>query len=330
MKDAPDSKCPFFEKFSKEDLFRVFLNQVDFYVYFKDIDLKYIHCSASFARLMGYQTTDAVIGKCLSDFSESEQAEKIIEEEKRIMKSRTPLLNQEKHLELSGPRSTVGDIWLSTSIYPLIDNDGNLCGVWGIARDISEFKNTEQKLMQKNKQCDELNTRILQLSTIDETTGLYNRKYFEEMIKRNMRLFSRVRGRGYSAGFSIVLMDIDRFTLFCSEHGAQYREIVLQYVADILRGCSRAADDVFRVGNDEFALLLSDTGREGAEVLTTRITEVLRNKPFLIEDEEFVFTMSYGYSTFEDQLDASEMIMQADQVLYQAKEKRKPIKKHKE
>ena len=39
MKDAPDSKCPFFEKFSKEDLFRVFLNQVDFYVYFKDIDL---------------------------------------------------------------------------------------------------------------------------------------------------------------------------------------------------------------------------------------------------------------------------------------------------
>ena len=69
-----------------------------------------------------------------------------------------------------------------------------------------------------------------------------------------MRLFSRVRGRGYSAGFTIVLMDINHFTKFCTEHGPETGDIVLQYIADILRSSTRCADDVFRVGNDEFAL----------------------------------------------------------------------------
>lgn len=322
-----DPRQDFFADLSKEALFRVFLNQVDFSVYFKDRDLRYILCSASFVRLLGYQTPDAVIGKCLEDFIDPEQADTIIEMEKEIMDTRKPILNIERHIEMSGPRSTVSDIWVSLSEYPLIDNSGNVCGVWGISRDISEAKNTEQKLVQKNKQCDELNSRIHQLSTTDEVTGLYNRRYFEEMVKRNMRLFSRVRGRGYSAGFAIILMDIDHCTDFCSDHGAQYKDILLQYVSDILRSCSRSSDDIFRVGNDEFALLLSDTGRDGAEVLSARITEMLKNKPFMIDEQEFVLTMSFGYSVYEDQLDASEMIIQADQELFDAKKKRKPTKK---
>ena len=316
----------FFENISKENLFSIFMNQVDFYVYFKDVNLKYVTCSSSFARLMGYSTAAAIVGKQLQDLILPEQAEHILSEEKRIMESRTPSIGMEEHIDLSTSKSKLADVWLSTSIYPLIDNSGQICGIWGISRDISERKNTEQKLVQKNKQCDELNSKIHKLSTSDEVTGLYNRRYFEEMIARNMRLFSRVRGRGYSAGFSIVLMDIDGFTAFCTANGTQIRDAALQYVAGILLSCSRSSDDVFRVGNDEFALLLSDTNSDGAQTVATRVRDTLKRTPFRIEDKVFELTLSFGFSSFEDQLDASELIMQADQSLFDAKGKRKSKK----
>ena len=137
-----------------------------------------------------------------------------------------------------------------------------------------------------------------------------------------MRLFSRVRGRGYSAGFSIVLMDIDHFTQFCSEHGSSSGDVALIYMADILRSCSRSADDVFRVGNDEFALILADTGLPGARVLVSRIEALLARKPLVIDDQEVFLTLSFGFCTYDDQLDASEMIVKADQELFEAKNRR--------
>lgn len=313
----------FFKDFPKETLFRVLLNQVGYSICFKDKEHRYMLCSTSFVRLLGYKTPEDLVGKKLDDFVSEEEAATHTECEDRVMESKTPVLNLEKYLELSGKRATVETIWMTTSIYPLIDQEGNVRGTWSITRDITEEKSTEQKLKQKDKLCDDLNARIHFLSTVDEVTGLYNRKYFEEIVKRNMRLFSRVRGRGYSAGFTIVLMDINHFTKFCSEHGPEMGDIVLQYIADILRSSTRCADDVFRVGNDEFGLILSDTGLSGAKTLASRINETLKKKPLVIDEEKYHLTLCYGYSTYEDQLDASELIQDADQSLFEARKKRK-------
>ncbi len=322
MTKADASSKDSFNGFSKEQLFTILVNQIDYSVCFKDRDHRYVLCSPSFARLLGYRTPDELVGKKLDDFVSKEDAADHTACEDRVMESKTPELDQEKHFEFSGPKATIENIWLSASIYPLIDDSGEVCGTWSITRDISEEKNTEQKLMQKNKQCDELSSRIHVLSTVDEETGLYNRKYFEEMIRRNMRLFSRVRGRGYSAGFSIILMDVDHFTKLCTDHGAQSREVILKYVADILKASSRSADDVFRVGNDEFALLLSDTGLTGAKVLAGRIKSRFLRTPLVLDDKEIYISLSFGFSTYEDQLDASELIVKADQDLYDAKKER--------
>lgn len=322
MTKADASSNGSYNGFSKESLFTILLNQIDYSVCFKDKEHRYVLCSPSFARLLGYRTADELNGKRLADFVSEEDAKEHTDSEERVMKNKTPELHIEKHLELTGKKTTIENIWLSTSIYPLFDDNGDVCGTWSITRDISEEKNTEQKLMQKNKQCDELNSRIHVLSTIDDETGLYNRKYFEEMIRRNMRLFSRVRGRGYSAGFSIILMDVDHFTKLCNDHGAQSREVILKYVADILKASSRSADDVFRVGNDEFALLLSDTGLTGAKVLAGRIKSRFLRTPLMIDEKEIYISLSFGFSTYEDQLDASELIIKADQDLFNAKKER--------
>jgi len=322
MTTDSDPTRDFFKKFPREALFRTFLNQVDFSVCFKDKEHRYMLCSSSFVRLVGHKTPEELVGKTLRSFVPSAYADEAEETENRVMEQKTPVLNLEKHIEFTGTRATIDTLWICTSIYPLIDSNGEVCGTWSITRDISEEKNTEQKLMQKNKQCDDLNSRILHMSTVDDVTGLHNRKFFEEMIRRNMRVFSRVRGRGYQAEFTIVLMDIDHFTSFCTEYGSQYKDVALVYVADILRSCSRSADDVFRVGNDEFALMLSDTGLSGAKTLTTRLSAQLKKKPLLIDDKPVSFTLSYGYCTYEDQLDASELIVKADQDLWDAKTKR--------
>ena len=76
------------------------------------------------------------------------------------------------------------------------------------------------------------------------------------------------------------------------------------------------------VGNDEFALILSDTALSGAKTLSARINEKLKKKPLVIDEEKYSFTMCYGYSTYDDQLDASELIVKADQDLWDAKTKR--------
>ena len=322
MTSASDPASEFFSRLPKEVLFQTFLNQVEFSVFFKDTSHRYMLCSSSFARLLGYKTPEEIVSRSLSDFVMEEEAKSRTEEEDRIMETRQPLVNQERHLVLTGSRSTAGSIWLSLSTYPLIGQDGEILGVWGIARDISEEKNTAQKLMQKNRQYDELSSKMHLMATVDEVTGLYNRKSFEEMIRRNMRVFARVRGRGYTAGFCVILMDIDHFTKFCSTYGIENRDIALQYMADILRSCSRSADDIFRVGNDEFALILPDTAIDGAHTLSNRISHTLIRKPLLMEGKEIYLTLSYGYAVYDDQLDASELIIAADQSLFDAKKSR--------
>ena len=65
MTKAAASSQDFFKDFSKENLFRILLNQVDYSVCFKDKDHRYMLCSSSFARLLGYKTPDELVGKDL-------------------------------------------------------------------------------------------------------------------------------------------------------------------------------------------------------------------------------------------------------------------------
>ena len=282
MKKGDAFSQDFFKDFSEEMLFRVLLNQVDYSVCFKDKEHRYMLCSSSFARLLGYKTPRFAV----DDNPETKWCDNSAKPEKFIA-------------------FDLGRVKTLTR--------------WTVLHAASE----SQSYVTKAFALQVRNSEDEPWRTVDEVTGLYNRKYFEEMVKRNMRLFSRVRGRGYSAGFTIVLMDINHFTKFCTEHGPETGDIVLQYIADILRSSTRCADDVFRVGNDEFALLLSDTALSGAKTLSARINEKLKKKPLVIDEEKYSFTMCYGYSTYDDQLDASELIQDADQSLFEARKKRK-------
>ena len=108
------------------------------------------------------------------------------------------------------------------------------------------------------------------LATRDPLTGLHNHREFHEAVARELQ---RCRRHGGSA--SVVLFDLDGFKLVNDGAGHAEGDRVLIAVAEALDGACRDTDIAFRVGGDEFALLLPETPRDAAEVVASRAAEAI-------------------------------------------------------
>lgn len=109
------------------------------------------------------------------------------------------------------------------------------------------------------------------ISRVDALTELANHRWFDEMLEREWR-----RGLRGSDPISVMLIDVDHFKLFNERYGPSAADKCLRSVAGALRGVSsRPADVVARYGGDEFALLLPQTPRAGAEYLAHRMMKAV-------------------------------------------------------
>jgi len=108
-----------------------------------------------------------------------------------------------------------------------------------------------------------------ELAFRDPLTGLRNRRSFEERLEEEC---ARVRrGRGYR--FAVVVVDVDDFKAINDTLGHATGDRVLQAVAKLLRSSVREVDLCFRIGGDEFAVILPDTDDDGAQVVLQRLRE---------------------------------------------------------
>ncbi|MBI3745607.1 MAG: GGDEF domain-containing protein, partial [Chloroflexi bacterium] len=101
---------------------------------------------------------------------------------------------------------------------------------------------------------------------LDSLTGLGNHRAFQEALARMVD-----QARRYGTHFSLVMLDIDEFKRVNDTRGHAVGDELLAQVGDLIRSTIRTADAGFRVGGDEFALLLAETGAPGAEVTARRI-----------------------------------------------------------
>src|SRR5713101_2002662 len=159
--------------------------------------------------------------------------------------------------------------------------------------------------------------RLMRLTRIDELTGLYNLRAFREQFPVWLGPAAR-SGRP----MTVMMLDLDGFKAVNDKLGHQVGNDVLRRAADILRVCSRIGDPVFRYGGDEFVILLSDTGRDGADTVARRIAQALiQLRPNLVGDQ-IVLAFSIGIAVFpEDGDSAGLLIAHADEALYRAKSK---------
>jgi diguanylate cyclase (GGDEF)-like protein len=157
--------------------------------------------------------------------------------------------------------------------------------------------------------------KVLQVNAVtDPLTGLYNRRLFGEGFEKELN-----RARRYGLPLGLVMLDLHRFKEVNDKHGHPAGDEVLRAAAATLKKALRTSDSAFRIGGDEFAVLLPQTDAEQALALSRRIetvfAETLQSLPLSVN-----VNMDHGVATFpQDGEQADQLIRVADERLYRLK-----------
>jgi two-component system, cell cycle response regulator len=157
----------------------------------------------------------------------------------------------------------------------------------------------------------------LELSVIDQLTGLYNRRFMTNQLQQFMH-----RAVVGSRPLSVMMLDIDHFKKINDTYGHQAGDEVLQEIADRLRQNVRPMDIACRPGGEEFLVILPDTPGDLACAAAERVRRAIAAEPFrvLSDSRQVAVTVSAGVSNLKGANDTmAEFLSRADSALYQAK-----------
>ncbi|MBO6088195.1 diguanylate cyclase [bacterium] len=146
----------------------------------------------------------------------------------------------------------------------------------------------------------------------DSLTGLYNRRYFEEYLKKEV-----TRALRQKQVFSVIGLDLDHLKQINDQYGHAYGDLAIKTVADIIKRNARSIDTAARMGGEEFNVILPGVDSAGALIAAERIRKALENEKLDTIDH---VTASIGVATFFEHSDNIEDIMElTDQAMYQSK-----------
>lgn len=152
-----------------------------------------------------------------------------------------------------------------------------------------------------------------ELSRRDFLTGAMNRDAFYDLALREVARLER-----YMHPFTVAYMDVDNFKVINYRFGHHAGDRLLCAVADTIRKNLRKVDLVARFGGDEFTILLPETGAEAAQVVLSRIRNVLLN---MMENNKWPVTFTFGTVTFlKAPASVEEMMKKVGSVMYSAKD----------
>ena len=155
------------------------------------------------------------------------------------------------------------------------------------------------------------------LSITDGLTKVYNHRYFQEFLDRELQ-----RARRTSSMFTLVFADVDDFKQYNDVNGHLAGDEVLRELAGIILGTTRKTDFVARYGGEEFAIILPDTLCEGSLNVARHIMQAIRRKKWMYTESLpwKTITMSIGIVSYpKDALLKEELIKKADEAMYHAK-----------
>lgn len=181
-----------------------------------------------------------------------------------------------------------------------------------LARRDAEVRNRTRELEQTND-------KLRKLSTVDELTGLANRRHFHETMDRAWR-----HGLREQTPVSVIIIDIDHFKAFNDTYGHQAGDQCLSRVASAMSGVvGRSLDLIARCGGEEFMIVLGNTDLHGALQLAERVRQLVEDLaiPHRGSSTDAIVTVSVGVASVTPQRgdDYDELIHRADQALYLAK-----------
>ncbi len=183
---------------------------------------------------------------------------------------------------------------------------------------VMEFKEAKEKAELLASELTEANARLRELAFRDGLTGLFNHRYFQELMDREMH-----RSVRYGSTLSLMMFDIDHFKRVNDSYGHPGGDIVLKTLAAEVQKAMRLSDIVARYGGEEFAVILPETNAAGGKVFAERLRRRIEQLEIATDSGPVKVTISIGLTTYEPGMkgeDKAAMIDAADRALYHSKE----------
>jgi diguanylate cyclase (GGDEF)-like protein len=158
--------------------------------------------------------------------------------------------------------------------------------------------------------------KIQEMAITDALTQTYCRRYFLERFSEELK-----RSRKHKLHLSFLMIDLDNFKQFNDRYGHLVGDAILRQVSKTICDMVRQIDFIGRYGGEEVAIVLAETDKEQAGFAAERIRQAIESSVIKAYDEELKVTVSIGASTFPDDNERmQDLIEMADQALYLAKE----------
>lgn len=213
--------------------------------------------------------------------------------------------------------------YLDLNITPLYDRNQILSGHLMVFRDITERKQVEKRLRYVN---DRLQAHLIEIGMLqsklreqairDPLTDLFNRRYLEETLDREL---SRAAREEYP--ICIIMIDLDHFKRINDTYGHEAGDVVLKVIADVLAEQSRRGDFACRYGGEEFVIVMPNIGLETAYERAEGLRQSLTLLRVPYEYYSLSVTISMGIACFPENGQTREVILRAaDQAMYAAKD----------
>jgi diguanylate cyclase (GGDEF)-like protein/PAS domain S-box-containing protein len=261
-----------------------------------DRELRYVVWNHSMEELTGL-SAESVLGRTATDVFPHLREQGVDEMIQRALRGES-VSSPDIHYYVPGS-SRSG--WVSGVYRPHYDASGNVAGVIGLIRDITERKTAEQQIEYQ--------------AYHDALTGLANRRLFQEHLTLALALAGRRRRL-----VAVLFLDLDHFKLINDTLGHTLGDALLREVGVRLKRAVREGDTVARVGGDEFTIVLQDLEKkEDAASVAQKVLRAVA-EPVVIDGHRLYVTTSVGVTVFpDDGEDAETLLKNADNAVYRAK-----------
>lgn len=151
------------------------------------------------------------------------------------------------------------------------------------------------------------------LAVTDQLTGIYNRRKFDEILHMHIRQETR-----YPKGLALLILDLDHFKTVNDHFGHHVGDDVLREFVNLVASAKRQADDLFRVGGEEFCLITFSNNGGSLQTTADKICEAVANHTFPVAGH---ITVSIGVTRFVPEDSYDSLFKRADDALYLAKKR---------
>ncbi len=183
---------------------------------------------------------------------------------------------------------------------------------------VLELKESKEKSERFARELQEANAKLEQLAFKDGLTGIFNHRYFQEILDKEM-----ARAKRYGHPLGLLLFDIDYFKKVNDSYGHPAGDKVLINLAQQISNTIRPSDIIARYGGEEFAVILPETKGSGLKVFAERLRRCAANLTTSTENGPIQVTISCGGALLSptDSINKQNFIDIVDRALYQSKDK---------